>query len=48
MYAFRPGDGERYFVAFRRRVKGAADIGSATATGLSADDVAALRALYAR
>jgi hypothetical protein len=49
MYAFRlPGDGERYFGRFRRRVAGAADIGSARATGLSAADVQALRALYGR
>jgi hypothetical protein len=49
MYAFRlPGDGERYFGAYRRRVKGVADIGTAKATGLSPDDLTALRTLYAR
>ena len=47
MYRFqRPGDGERYFAAFRRRLRSERDIGSARATGLSADDVAAVRALY--
>jgi predicted Zn-dependent protease len=49
MYAFRlPGDGERYFGAFRRRVAGVADIGSPRATGLSRDDLAALQTLYER
>ena len=49
MYAFRlPRDGERYFGAFRRRVAGVADIGSATSTGLSRDDLAALQKLYER
>jgi hypothetical protein len=49
MYAFRlPGDGERYFGAYRRRVKSVADIGTSKATGLSPDDLAALRTLYAR
>jgi matrixin len=48
MYAFRrPDDGERYFGAFRRRVSDVADIGSARATGLSPDDIAALLKLYA-
>ena len=49
MYSFRrPDDGERYFGAYRRRVRGAGDIGSPSATGLSTGDVAALHALYAR
>jgi predicted Zn-dependent protease len=49
MYSFRrPDDGERYFGAYRRRLRGPDDIGSASATGLSAKDVAALRALYDR
>jgi len=47
MYAFRlPQDGDRYFGAFRRRLTGIADIGSTSATGLSQDDVDALRKLY--
>jgi hypothetical protein len=47
MYLFRePGDGDRFFGAYRKRLKSADDIGSATATGLSPDDVAALRKLY--
>jgi hypothetical protein len=47
MYLFRlPGDGDRFFGAYRRRVKTADDIGSPGATGLSADDVSTLRALY--
>jgi hypothetical protein len=49
MYSFRrPDDGERYFGAYRRRLRTADDIGSPSATGLSAKDVAALRALYDR
>jgi len=47
MYLFRqPDDGEKFFGAYRRRLKSADDIGSASATGLSADDVVTLRALY--
>ena len=47
MYLFRqPDDGATFFGAYRRRLKSADDIGSATATGLSPDDVTALRALY--
>jgi hypothetical protein len=47
MYLFRlPGDGDRFFGAYRQRLKSADDIGSPTATGLSADDVATLRKLY--
>jgi hypothetical protein len=49
MYSFRrPDDGERYFGAYRRRLRSPDDIGSATATGLAPADVEALRALYAR
>ena len=49
MYLFRqPGDGPRYFGNYRALVHSVADIGSATATGLSAYDIAALRALYDR
>jgi Matrixin len=49
MYLFRlPGDGDRFFGTYRQRLKSADDIGSATATGLSADDVTTLRALYDR
>lgn len=49
MYLFRlPGDGDRYFGAYRQHLRSADDIGSAQATGLSPDDVAALRALYDR
>jgi predicted Zn-dependent protease len=47
MYAFRtPGDGARYFAAFRRKAPSIADIGSPRAPGLSPDDLVALRALY--
>ena len=47
MYLFRePGDGEKFFGAYRKKLKSAADIGSTEATGLSAADIAALRALY--
>ena len=49
MYLFRqPGDGERFFGTYRRRLRSADDIGSAQATGLSADDERSLRALYER
>jgi hypothetical protein len=49
MYSFRrPDDGERYFGAFRQRLRGADDIGTARATGLAQADVEALRALYGR
>jgi hypothetical protein len=49
MYLFRlPGDGERFFGAYRRRLRSADDIGSANATGLSADDRRVLQALYER
>ncbi|HEY7448779.1 MAG TPA: matrixin family metalloprotease [Vicinamibacterales bacterium] len=47
MYAFRlPGDGERYFGAYRSRVRFPDDIGKATATGLSDADVKTLKTLY--
>ena len=47
MYLFRePGDGDRFFGAYRRKLKSADDIGSPQATGLSADDVVTLRQLY--
>jgi hypothetical protein len=49
MYLFRqPGDGERFFGAYRQRLRSPDDIGSERATGLSVDDVKALRALYDR
>jgi hypothetical protein len=47
MYLFRqPDDGNKFFGSYRRRLKSADDIGAPMATGLSADDVVALRALY--
>ena len=47
MYLFRePGDGEKFFGAYRRKLKTAADIGSADASGLSTADITALRQLY--
>jgi hypothetical protein len=49
MYLFRePGDGAKFFGAYRKKLKSADDIGSADATGLSQDDVVTLRALYDR
>ena len=49
MYSFRrPDDGERYFGAYRRRLRSSEDIGTDRATGLSAADLAALGALYDR
>jgi hypothetical protein len=49
MYLFRePGDGERFFGTYRRRLRSADDIGTERATGLSPDDVRNLRALYER
>lgn len=49
MYSFRaPGDGERFFGRYRTSLASAEDIGGAAATGLSARDVAALRAMYER
>lgn len=47
MYLFRrPEDGPRYFGNYRALLRSADDIGSARATGLSPDDVKALRDLY--
>jgi matrixin len=47
MYLFRrPEDGPRYFGNYRALLGSPDDIGSAKATGLSADDVKALRDLY--
>ena len=49
MYLFRlEGDGERFFGAYRHRLRSADDIGSARATGLSAEDVRLLKSLYDR
>jgi hypothetical protein len=49
MYRFRePGDGERYFMQYRRRLRSAEDIGAPTATGISGEDLGALRMLYDR
>ena len=47
MYLFRRRDDpERYFGAYRARLRSAADIGSGRASGLSAQDLAALNNLY--
>ena len=47
MYLFRQlGDSERFFGAYAQRVRSMEDIGSDQATGLSPDDVAALKKLY--
>jgi hypothetical protein len=49
MYSFRrPDDGDRYFGAYRRKLRTPADIGSAQASGLSPNDLLALRELYGR
>jgi hypothetical protein len=49
MYSFRrPDDGERYFGAYRRRLRSDEDIGATRASGLSPADIAALEALYRR
>jgi len=49
MYAFRrPDDGERFFAAYRRLLRTADEIGSPAASGLSANDLAAVRELYGR
>ena len=49
MYLFRePGDGDKFFGAYRRKLKSADDIGSTSANGLSPADVIALRQLYDR
>ena len=47
MYRFRrPDDGARYFGAFKKKVRSLDDVGSARASGLDAEDTAALQALY--
>jgi hypothetical protein len=47
MYSFRrPDDGERYFMAYRRRLHAPGDVGSAQVSGLSPNDIATVRALY--
>jgi hypothetical protein len=47
MYLFRrPEDGPRYFGNYRALLRSAADIGGPAATGLSPDDVKALKDLY--
>ncbi len=49
MYRFRRADdGERFFTRYRLSLRSPADIGSSTASGLSDEDVRALRALYDR
>ena len=49
MYLFRlPGDGERFFGTYRKRLRSADDIGSTRATGMSSEDLRVLRALYDR
>jgi hypothetical protein len=49
MYSFRrPDDGERYFGAYRRRLRSDDDIGGEAASGLSSADVSALQSLYRR
>jgi hypothetical protein len=49
MYSFRrPDDGERYFGAYRRRLRSEIEVGAATATGLAPADIEALRMLYGR
>lgn len=47
MYRFRhPDDGERYFGAYRKKLRAIDDIGSPAATGLDAEDISVLRQLY--
>ena len=49
MFVFRlPGDGERFFGAYRKRLRSFDDVGATRATGLSAEDVRLLRSLYDR
>lgn len=49
MYLFRdPTDSERYFGRYRRLLRSPDDIGSPWATGLSVQDIEALRELYDR
>jgi hypothetical protein len=47
MYRFRaPTDSARYFTAYRQRLGSLDEIGTASATGISASDLQALRTLY--
>jgi hypothetical protein len=49
MYPFRgPADAERFFLAYRRKLRTIDEIGSAAASGLTPRDVQALGALYGR
>jgi hypothetical protein len=49
MYSFRrPDDGERYFGAYRRKLRSSDDIGTDRAPGLSPADISALQNLYDR
>jgi hypothetical protein len=49
MFSFRaPDDGQRYFKAYRDRLRTPEDVGTAVAPGLSAEDISALQALYDR
>ncbi len=49
MYRFRGADdGQHFFDAFRQRLRSAADIGTAAASGLSPADLRHVRALYSR
>jgi hypothetical protein len=49
MYSFRrPDDGERYFGAYRRRLRSPDAVGSTEASGVAPADLAALRRLYSR
>src|SRR5262245_35316351 len=48
MYRFRRvDDGERYFGAYRKKIRSVDDVGSDRATGLDPEDIATLRGLYA-
>ena len=49
MYSFRrTDDGDRYFAAYRRRLRSSDDVGSTAASGLSPNDLVAARELYRR
>jgi len=49
MYRFQhPDDGEKYFGAYRRKLRSPDDVGSPQVSGLSPNDLAALRELYGR
>jgi hypothetical protein len=49
MYRFRrPDDGERYFGAYRSRLRSLGDIGTPAATGLAEEDISRVRQLYDR